>query len=43
MSFMDPHMRDGTYDWRDGRKVVKEGVKLYIAGSDTLAGRYDTV
>jgi len=40
MSVLDPHMEDGIYDWREGRKVVKEGVRLYIAGTDTLAGRY---
>ena len=40
MKILDPNMPDGTYDWRDGRRVVKEGVRLYIEGTDTLAGRY---
>jgi len=38
MHIMDPHLKDGTYDWRDGRRFIKEGVKLYLEGSDTLAG-----
>ena len=33
-------MPDGTYDWRDGRRVTKEGARLYIEGTDTLAGRF---
>ena len=40
MKILDPHMRDGVHEWRDGTRVVKEGVRLYIEGTDTLAGRY---
>lgn len=40
MKILDPNMPDGTYDWRDGRRVTKEGFRLYIEGTDTLAGRY---
>ena len=40
MKILDPNMPNGTYDWRDGRRVTKEGVRLYIEGTDTLAGRY---
>lgn len=39
MSMFDPHLRDGLHEWRDGKRLVKEGVKLYIEGTDTLAGR----
>lgn len=39
MKILDPNMPDGVYDWRDGRRVVKEGVRLYIENTDTLAGR----
>lgn len=40
MSMLDPHLPDGTHEWRDGRKLVKHGEQLCIAGTDTLAGRY---
>ena len=40
MSKLDPTLPDGPHPWRDGRRVVKEGVRLYIEGTDTLAGRY---
>lgn len=43
MKILDPNMPDGTYDWRDGRRVVKEGVRLYIEGTDTLAGSVVTL
>ncbi len=39
MPMLDPHLRDGVHDWRDGKRLVKEGVRLYIEGTDTLAGR----
>ncbi len=38
MSFLDPHLPDGSHDWR-GRRVVKQGSRLFIEGTDTLAGR----
>ncbi|KAL5478928.1 NAG2 [Sanghuangporus weigelae] len=43
MKILDPNMPNGTYDWRDGRRVVKEGVRLYIEGTDTLAGSVVTL
>ncbi|KAH8108982.1 Metallo-dependent hydrolase [Phellopilus nigrolimitatus] len=43
MKILDPNMPDGVYDWRDERRVVKEGVRLYIEGTDTLAGSVVTL
>jgi N-acetylglucosamine-6-phosphate deacetylase len=40
MSMLDPHLPDGVHEWRDGKRLVKEGDKLFIEGTDTLAGRY---
>ena len=40
MKILDPHLRDGVHEWRDGKRFVKEGDKLYLEGTDTLAGRY---
>lgn len=37
---LDPHLPDGIHDWRDGRSLLKDGDRLTIAGTDTLAGRY---
>ena len=36
---LDPHLKDGVHEWRDGKRLIKEGVKVYIEGTDTLAGR----
>lgn len=35
---LDPNLRDGAYDWRYGQRVVKAGDRLFIEGTDTLAG-----
>ncbi|KIJ33086.1 carbohydrate esterase family 9 protein [Sphaerobolus stellatus SS14] len=43
MPMLDPHLTDGLHEWRDGRRVVKEGVKLYIEGTNTLAGSVVTL
>lgn len=40
MKILDPNLRDGVHEWRDGKRFVKEGDKLYLEGTDTLAGRY---
>lgn len=40
MKILDPHLRDGPHEWRDGKRFVKEGDKLYLEGTDTLAGRF---
>ena len=40
MKILDPHLHDGVHEWRDGKRFVKEGDKLYLEGTDTLAGRY---
>src|SRR6266851_6518062 len=39
MKILDPHLKDGVHEWRDGKRFVKEGAKLYLEGTDTLAGR----
>ncbi|GJJ10848.1 hypothetical protein Clacol_005076 [Clathrus columnatus] len=43
MPMLDPHLEDGLHDWRDNRRLIKEGVKLYIEGTDTLAGSVVTL
>jgi len=40
MKILDPNLKDGIYEWRDGQRYVKEGDKLYLEGTNTLAGRY---
>ncbi|KAG6920202.1 hypothetical protein DXG01_004971 [Tephrocybe rancida] len=40
---LDPNLRDGTYEWRDGQRFVKEGYKLYLEGTNTLAGSVVTM
>ncbi len=39
MKILDPHLQDGVHEWRDGKRFVKEGDKLYLEGTNTLAGR----
>ncbi|KAH9925925.1 Metallo-dependent hydrolase [Epithele typhae] len=38
MKILDPHLPDGVHPWRDGKNFVKAGDKLYLEGTDTLAG-----
>ncbi|KAK4052323.1 N-acetyl-glucosamine-6-phosphate deacetylase [Microbotryomycetes sp. JL221] len=38
MPLMDPKLPDGAHKWRDGRCIHKEGLKLTIEGTETLAG-----
>ena len=40
MKILDPHLHDGVHEWRDGQRFVKAGDKLFLKGTDTLAGRY---
>jgi N-acetylglucosamine-6-phosphate deacetylase len=40
MKILDPHLQDGVHDWRDGLRFYKEGDKLYLDGTTTLAGRF---
>lgn len=40
MKILDPHLKDGVHDWRDGRRFYKEGDALYVEGTSTLAGRF---
>ena len=35
---MDPNLPDGVHDWRPGLKFRKEGYKVVIDGTNTLAG-----
>ncbi|CAE6521196.1 unnamed protein product [Rhizoctonia solani] len=43
MSMLDPHLPDGVHEWRDGKSLVKQGDKLFIQGTDTLAGSVVTL
>ncbi|KAI0317169.1 Metallo-dependent hydrolase [Amylostereum chailletii] len=43
MKILDPNLKDGVHEWRDGKRFVKEGVKLYLEGTDTLAGSVVTL
>ncbi|TFK44908.1 Metallo-dependent hydrolase [Crucibulum laeve] len=43
MKILDPHLKDGVHDWRDGKRFVKEGDKLYLEGTNTLAGSVVTL
>jgi N-acetylglucosamine-6-phosphate deacetylase len=43
MKILDPHLQDGVHEWCDGKRFVKEGVKLYLEGTDTLAGSVVTL
>ncbi|KAF9807916.1 hypothetical protein IEO21_08011 [Rhodonia placenta] len=43
MKILDPHLKDGVHEWRDGKRFVKEGDKLYLEGTDTLAGSVVTL
>ncbi|GAK63560.1 putative n-acetylglucosamine-6-phosphate deacetylase from carbohydrate esterase family CE9 [Moesziomyces antarcticus] len=38
MPWMDPNKPDGVYPWRDGQEVEKQGNKVTLQGTDTLAG-----
>ncbi|KAF8608043.1 Metallo-dependent hydrolase [Ceratobasidium sp. AG-I] len=43
MSMLDPHLPDGVHEWRDDKRLVKKGDKLFIEGTDTLAGSVVTL
>ncbi|GLB37729.1 putative amidohydrolase family protein [Lyophyllum shimeji] len=40
---LDPNLPDGVHEWRDGKRFVKEGLKLYLEGTNTLAGSVVTL
>ncbi|KAF4620825.1 hypothetical protein D9613_000871 [Agrocybe pediades] len=40
---LDPNLKDGVHEWRDGKRFVKEGEKLYLEGTTTLAGSVVTL
>ena len=39
MKILDPHLKDGVHEWRDGKRFINEGDKLYLA-PEVLQGRY---
>ena len=43
MKILDPHLQDGVHAWRDGQRFVKAGDKLFLEGTDTLAGSVVTL
>jgi len=43
MAMLDPHLPDGIHEWRDGKRLVKSGERLFIEGTDTLAGSVVTM
>ncbi|KAF8653304.1 hypothetical protein AX16_004004 [Volvariella volvacea WC 439] len=43
MKILDPNLQDGVHEWRDGKRFVKEGDKLYLEGTQTLAGSVVTM
>ncbi|PPQ63032.1 hypothetical protein CVT24_005978 [Panaeolus cyanescens] len=43
MKILDPHLKDGIHEWRDGKRFVKDGDKLYLEGTTTLAGSVVTL
>lgn len=43
MKILDPNLKDGIHAWRDGKRFVKAGDKLYLEGTDTLAGSVVTL
>ncbi|KAH9012798.1 carbohydrate esterase family 9 protein [Lactarius hengduanensis] len=38
MKILDPHLKDGVHEWRDGKRFVKEGIRLYLEGTDRSRG-----
>ncbi|KAF8622659.1 hypothetical protein AX15_006770 [Amanita polypyramis BW_CC] len=43
MKVLDPNLPDGVYEWREGNRYVKEGDKLFLEGTNTLAGSVVTL
>ncbi|KAF8492546.1 Metallo-dependent hydrolase [Russula emetica] len=39
MKILDLHLKDRVHEWRDGKRFVKEGAKLYLEGTVTVTGR----
>ena len=39
VKILDPNLQDGVHEWHGGRKIVKEGDKIYLEGTTILAGR----
>uniref|UniRef100_A0A8H7Y4Z6 Amidohydrolase-related domain-containing protein n=1 Tax=Psilocybe cubensis TaxID=181762 RepID=A0A8H7Y4Z6_PSICU len=43
MKILDPNLKDGIHEWRDGKRFLKDGAKLFIEGTTTLAGSVVTL
>ncbi|KAI0764326.1 Metallo-dependent hydrolase [Trametes elegans] len=43
MKILDPNLHDGVHEWRDGKRFVKAGDRLFLEGTDTLAGSVVTL
>jgi N-acetylglucosamine-6-phosphate deacetylase len=39
VKILDPKLQDGVHEWHGGRKIVKEGDKIYLEGTTVLVGR----
>jgi hypothetical protein len=39
VKILDPKLQDGVHEWHGGRKIVKEGDKIYLEGTTILVGR----
>ncbi|KAF9268583.1 Metallo-dependent hydrolase [Marasmius fiardii PR-910] len=38
LHILDPHLQDGVHEWHHGKRLFKDGDKLYVDGTNTLAG-----
>jgi len=43
MKILDLHLKDRVHEWRDGKRFVKEGAKLYLEGTVTVTGSVVTL
>jgi len=43
MKVLGPNSKDGIHERRDGKRIVREGAKLYPEGTTILAGSVDTL
>jgi N-acetylglucosamine-6-phosphate deacetylase len=39
VKILDPNLQDGVHEWHGGRKIIKEGDKIYLEGTTILVGR----
>ncbi|KAK7036417.1 hypothetical protein VNI00_011614 [Paramarasmius palmivorus] len=38
LHILDPNLQDGVHEWHHGKRLFKDGDKLYVDGTTTLAG-----